>query len=369
MLCVALRCKSASKVKGTKTDDPREMAVHPTLARILAEWKLSGFEQLTGRQPRPDDPIVPSRRGAYRSVNASLCRFHEDLDLIGLRAGASMMPGARSSRSRARMARWPTAALRDPRPRRRDHGHEYTTLPWPALCDEVSKAKISLREGKLIEMPMPLAIGGASGLAASFAAGVEPVAMIDQKWRSGRDLNLFEMLREPRSRCSLARISTGSPPSMFRSWGLDDHAAGCIMSPPRRGSVRVRGADGYGDFVHPTGTSEREPGEEGGLVMGRFDDRADLFRHRTEAGSGRDHEQVNASEWLRTLEVRLAGTAIARGSVREQQVRMPHSLVPSAAYDVRSPSSALAMPRDISGATLDRDQGHGPTGAHGRWRH
>jgi integrase len=74
------------KVKGTKTENPREMPVHPTLAKILAEWKLSGFERLTGRTPQPDDPIVPSRRGAYRNVNASLRRFHEDLERIGLRA-------------------------------------------------------------------------------------------------------------------------------------------------------------------------------------------------------------------------------------------------------------------------------------------
>jgi uncharacterized protein YdiU (UPF0061 family) len=37
------------KVKGTKTENPREMPVHPTLARILAQWKLLGFEQLTVR--------------------------------------------------------------------------------------------------------------------------------------------------------------------------------------------------------------------------------------------------------------------------------------------------------------------------------
>ena len=61
------------------------MPVHPTLAQILAAWRDSGFEQLTGRSPRPDDPIVPSRRGAYRNVNSSLRRFHEDLERIGLR--------------------------------------------------------------------------------------------------------------------------------------------------------------------------------------------------------------------------------------------------------------------------------------------
>jgi hypothetical protein len=59
---------------------------HGCHARILAEWRLSGFEELTGCQPRPDDPIVPSRRGAYRNVNASLRRFHEDLERIGLRS-------------------------------------------------------------------------------------------------------------------------------------------------------------------------------------------------------------------------------------------------------------------------------------------
>ena len=30
---------------------------------------------------------------------------------------------------------------------------DYTTLPWAALCAEVAKVRISLREGKLIEMP------------------------------------------------------------------------------------------------------------------------------------------------------------------------------------------------------------------------
>lgn len=36
----------ARRVKETKTDNPREMPVHPTLARILAAWKLGGFERM-----------------------------------------------------------------------------------------------------------------------------------------------------------------------------------------------------------------------------------------------------------------------------------------------------------------------------------
>jgi len=45
----------------TKTDVPRRVPVHPTLARILAEWKLAGWERTYGRTPTPDDLIVPTR--------------------------------------------------------------------------------------------------------------------------------------------------------------------------------------------------------------------------------------------------------------------------------------------------------------------
>jgi len=175
------------KVKGTKTDNPREMPVHPTLARILATWKLSGFEQLTGRQPQPDDPIVPSRRGAYRNVNASLRRFHEDLERIGLRARRqhdarrTFISIARADGAVADKLHFathgPDGGIMD----------DYTTLPWPELCDEVSKARINLREGTRIDMALPIAAG--SELAAVFAAVAEPTELTQQSWRSGRDLN------------------------------------------------------------------------------------------------------------------------------------------------------------------------------------
>lgn len=79
----------ARRVKQTKRDTPREMPVHPTLAKMLAAWKLGGFERLTGRRPRPDDLIVPSRRGAPRNVNHGLRRFHEDLERVGAAAEAA----------------------------------------------------------------------------------------------------------------------------------------------------------------------------------------------------------------------------------------------------------------------------------------
>ena len=174
------------KVKGTKTDNPREMPVHPTLARILAAWKLSGFEALTGRPPQPDDPIVPSRRGAYRNVNASLRRFHEDLERIGLRA-RRQHDARRTFISIARADGAVSDTLHFA-----THGpdgdimDDYTTLPWSALCAEVSKARISLREGQLIELPMREVGAEAHGTVDGTVP--EPVVMTDKSWRSGRDL-------------------------------------------------------------------------------------------------------------------------------------------------------------------------------------
>jgi hypothetical protein len=34
-------------------------AVHPTLAAMLAEWRPGGWAEMMGREPEPDDPIVP----------------------------------------------------------------------------------------------------------------------------------------------------------------------------------------------------------------------------------------------------------------------------------------------------------------------
>ena len=61
------------EVKETKTDNPREMPVHPTLAKIIAAWKLEGFERYMGRKPQADDLIVPSRRKKPRNANHTSC--------------------------------------------------------------------------------------------------------------------------------------------------------------------------------------------------------------------------------------------------------------------------------------------------------
>ncbi len=188
-------------VKATKTDNPREMPVHPTLAKILATWKLSGFQTLMERDARPEDLIVPSRQKRPRNANHMLRRFHEDLERIGLRARRqhdarrTFISIARADGARPDILRWathgPTGDIVD----------DYTTLPWSTLCDEVAKVRIDLLEGKLIEVEF--AVTGTSDEAAPkttkalleegprYTTRYSGLTLCNEqsKWRSGRDSN------------------------------------------------------------------------------------------------------------------------------------------------------------------------------------
>ena len=152
--------------KGTKTERPREVPVHPTLAKILAAWKLSGWARMVGRQPSPDDLILPSawsytKEGGPESGrgrlnlnhNALLAQLHLDLDALQLRrrrcydTRRTFISLAQADGARKDILRWvthgPTGDIMD----------VYTTLPWHTLCEEVVKLKVELRSGKLLSMP------------------------------------------------------------------------------------------------------------------------------------------------------------------------------------------------------------------------
>ncbi len=188
----------ARKVKGTKTENPREMPVHATLAAILATWKLGGFERLTGHAAKPEELIVPSRRGAPRNVNHMLRRFHEDLERVGLRSRRqhdtrrTFISIARADGARPDILRWathgPTGDIVD----------AYTTLPWPTLCEEVARVRLSLIEGKLLQLPIAIGAGfvgeGAvrsarNALNTPESTVAEVTVISSVKSRSGRDSN------------------------------------------------------------------------------------------------------------------------------------------------------------------------------------
>jgi integrase len=133
------------KAKGTKTEQPREVPVHPRLAALLAEWKLSGWEALFGRPPRDDDFIVPNRIGNTHSDTSVLKGLRRDLKALGIRA----------RRFHDMRRTFISLALTDGANRealkRVSHGakgdilDQYTTFDWSTLCAAVSKLKLGHR--------------------------------------------------------------------------------------------------------------------------------------------------------------------------------------------------------------------------------
>src|SRR5579883_94410 len=123
--------------KSTKTEQPRQVPVHPTLAKVLAEWKLGGWQVLMKRSAGPDDLIIPSRTGVHRSRHHSLEKFGEDLDRLGLRRRRqhdlrrTFISLARADGARKDILETVTHGERG------DIMDSYTTLPWPAVCEEV----------------------------------------------------------------------------------------------------------------------------------------------------------------------------------------------------------------------------------------
>jgi len=113
----------------TKTETERWMPVHPSLASLLAEWRLSGWPAAYGRQPEPGDLVVPvlpepRRKGRVRWPGSMLSkdwvwkRLRADVRLLGPGSGASTTSAARASASPSRTVprRSFSSAASTPRP-------------------------------------------------------------------------------------------------------------------------------------------------------------------------------------------------------------------------------------------------------------
>ena len=75
----------ARTVKDTKTGAVREIPVHPTLAAMLAEWRLGGWERHYGRAPTEEDLIVPSRTLRMRNGRNVYGQLAHDARSVGVR--------------------------------------------------------------------------------------------------------------------------------------------------------------------------------------------------------------------------------------------------------------------------------------------
>lgn len=162
----------------TKTKRTRIMPVHPTLAAMLAEWKLRGWPEMMGRQPTPEDLVVPMPRGPktplgkMRSKNDSYKRLCTDLETLGLRHRRGHdLRRTMISLARTDGARKDLLELCTHNPGKKQSTIDiYTEFPWEALCGEVAKLKVKQLErlGEVVVLPLAMAAGaeGAEGRAA-----------------------------------------------------------------------------------------------------------------------------------------------------------------------------------------------------------
>lgn len=141
--------------KETKTGKQRLIPVHPTLAKLLGEWRLSGWETYVGRKPTPEDLVVPSVDDEATRHMRNTCVadiVHRDLKRLGLRKRRAY-DARRTFISLCRGDLVPKDIVE-----MWTHGRKgevidlYTDIDWPAHCREMLKLKVSLKEGVLLQM-------------------------------------------------------------------------------------------------------------------------------------------------------------------------------------------------------------------------
>lgn len=174
--CLSIERSWSSKhkrEKETKTRATREVPVHPTLAAILAEWRLSGWQKRHGRAPKDVDLIVPNEDGAARNTSNAWRSLRVDSDrleipkrrLHGMRhtfISLAIDDGARKDIILKITHTKPQQTAFD----------SYREEAWETLCAEVEKLKIARR---VEELPLFKAVssggGSAQGIATDIATG------------------------------------------------------------------------------------------------------------------------------------------------------------------------------------------------------
>lgn len=142
----------------TKTDRTRHAPAHPTLAAMLAEWRLTWWPALFGRKPDPEDFIVPGPPGPMWNDRTYRSRFQADLARLGLRVkagGENRMRSPHNARATFLTLGVDDGARLEVLERATHTAQKgsaaqrhYLRASWPALCGEVSKLNIRRPGGR-----------------------------------------------------------------------------------------------------------------------------------------------------------------------------------------------------------------------------
>lgn len=166
-------CPRTKRIKRTKTGDTRAVPIHPVLAKILAEWRLSGWASVFGRAPTDSDLVVPARIMKPQHTGVAVKSFKRDLAMLGMRvkAGESRARGGHDLRSwyMTRMIEDGADGLIIKRtthaPPKNVQGG-YQRFSWDATCREAAKLKVEILVGEVV----PLATGFATSTARAASA-------------------------------------------------------------------------------------------------------------------------------------------------------------------------------------------------------
>lgn len=203
-----------SQLKRTKTEAVRGVPVHPALAELLELWLRAGWSAMVGREPGPDDLLIPlppetaerrtSRTGEpFRGWDYTGRRWREqDLPMLGWRrrsvydTRATFISLAVEDGADERILRDRVTHTKP----RRDAFDGYNRLgpAWAETCAEVAKLRIAPRHGlpaAKSELAEPLAIpsrqdGRKSSRGEALSCGASAGSSIDE----GSPLDLVEQV-------------------------------------------------------------------------------------------------------------------------------------------------------------------------------
>ncbi len=146
------------EVKGTKTESPRKVPVHPTLAALLSRWRLSGWAELFGRKPKESDLLLPNRVGRHLNDNNVTDTRKSNFSTLGESPDAPLRTRRFHDARRTFISLAQDDGALPHILKRITHGEPrsvmdlYTTIAWSTLCENVVCLKLEPRRGEVLKL-------------------------------------------------------------------------------------------------------------------------------------------------------------------------------------------------------------------------
>ena len=233
--------------KSVKSQRPREVPVHPVLAKALQRWREFGWKRVYGRSPEADDLVVPTWRGTNRNASEGWAAFQEDLERLRLRPRRqqdlrrTFITLARADGATKDTLEWISHGPRG------DIVDVYTSFPWATLCEQGSKLDIPTDRHRptVVEPHAPFdrlsANGGGAGALAASAPGASLVAArVDASTSAVQQKSLLQVPVGVTQVADIAREIMVTPIPNRNSRNGPSRAASAGRNAPRVSGLAIR---------------------------------------------------------------------------------------------------------------------------------